>query len=128
MHGERPRNPFLQQRTDPSEPNSEIQSFNKAVRDLIEDRRRTGKLGPELASLQEYLDAQPRAEQARLRKEELVRTLERARELVAEISSSAGPSEQGLETRLEDLEELVANIGKELASVEQQLEAIRRDL
>jgi DNA repair exonuclease SbcCD ATPase subunit len=129
MDGELLSNPFLRQRRELSGPNSVIQSFNEAVSALLTDaRRRTGKLGPELAGLQEYLDAQPKDELARLRKEELVRTLERARDLVTEITSADEASEQGLESRLKDLEELVANISDELASVRRQLEVIRQGL
>ncbi len=129
MYGERLSNPFLQQRTDPSESNSEIRRFNEAVSELLTDaRRRSDELGLELANLQEYLDAQPTGELGRLRKQELVRTLERARELVTQISSTEQPSQPGLESRLKDLEDLVANMSKELASIERQLKAIRQDL
>src|SRR5688572_30210702 len=110
MANGRPSNPFLQTQRKLAAPGREIREFNEALSALrANEEMRSGKLGPELANLQEYLDAQTKDEQDRLRKQELVRTLERARELVAQISRSEKSSQPGLESRLEDLEDLIAN-------------------
>lgn len=104
----------------PSQAEEELNKLHEAVANLLDEQAQMGGLGEGFADLLEFNQEQTRRE--------LLRTLERASALVAEIQNAGGPSRPDLESRLENLETQVAGVGNQLASIEQQLRALRQEL